>query len=51
MPELAALQAAAQRKRDATLQRAAAALAELADEGAQITFQGGFRPQVRVRQR
>jgi hypothetical protein len=40
MPELAALQAAAQRKRDATLQRAAAALAELADEGAQITFQG-----------
>jgi hypothetical protein len=43
MPETAALQAAAQRKRDATLQRATAALAELADEGAQITFQGVAR--------
>jgi hypothetical protein len=40
MSEPAGLLAAAQRKRDATLQRAAAALAELADEGAQITFQG-----------
>jgi hypothetical protein len=40
MPEPAGLLAAAQRKRDATLQRATAALAELADEGAQITFQG-----------
>lgn len=40
MPEPAGLLAAAQRKRDTTLQRATATLAELADEGAEITFQG-----------
>jgi hypothetical protein len=39
MPESAGLLAAAQRKRHETLQRATAALTELADDGAQITFQ------------
>jgi hypothetical protein len=37
------LQVAAQRKRDATLTRATAALTELADEGAQISFQSVAR--------
>lgn len=39
MAETSALEVAAQRKRAATLQRATAALAELADEGAEISFQ------------
>ncbi len=39
MTETSALEVAAQRKRAATLQRATAALAELADEGAEISFQ------------
>jgi hypothetical protein len=39
MPDPTGLKAAAQRKRDATLQRGTAALAELADEGAEISFQ------------
>src|SRR3954452_9355030 len=43
MPELTGLQAAAQRKRDATIQRATAALAELAEQGAQISFQSVAR--------
>jgi Family of unknown function (DUF6262) len=43
MPELTDLQAAAQRKRDATIQRATAALAELAEQGAQISFQSVAR--------
>lgn len=43
MPEPGGLLAAAQRKRDATLRRATAALAELADEGVEITFQSVAR--------
>jgi hypothetical protein len=43
MPELTGLQAAAQRRRDATIQRATAALAELAEQGAQISFQSVAR--------
>src|SRR3954471_24201387 len=43
MPELTGLQATAQRKRDATIQRATAALAELAEQGAQISFQSVAR--------
>jgi aspartate/tyrosine/aromatic aminotransferase len=43
MAEPTGLHAAAQRKRDATLARARRALAELADKGAQITFQSVAR--------
>jgi hypothetical protein len=43
MPEPTSLQAAAQRKRDAALTRATAALAELAEQGAQISFQSVAR--------
>ena len=43
MPDPTGLQAAAQRKRDATLTRADAALAELADQGAQVSFQSVAR--------
>jgi Family of unknown function (DUF6262) len=43
MPEPTGLQFAAQRKRDAALTRATAALAELAEQGAPVSFQNVAR--------
>ena len=43
MSDLTSLQLAALRKRDATLARATAALKQLADEGAQVSFQSVAR--------